>query len=58
MKYRYIKISGSYVFGTNEITKSDLIGLRDGRWDVIIDTHNYTKFNPDQNDWVEILGSL
>lgn len=57
MIYRWLKISiGGIVWGTNNLTRDDLINRRDGMYDLIIDTQENTAFDPDNNEWVKIDG--
>lgn len=56
MKYRYLKIGGGIVWGTNALTKDDLAAQKSGRYDAILDLENGTQFDPDLNAWVDIEG--
>lgn len=54
--FRWYKIGGRVVWGTNNLTRQDLINCRNGMYDLIIDTLNGTEFDPDNNEWVKING--
>lgn len=56
MNYRYIKIGGSVVWGTNNLTKDDLIRAKNGGYDVILDIVEMKTFNADDNAWEDIEG--
>ena len=57
MKHRYITISGRDIFwGKNEITRETLGMVKDGRYDVLIDTQTGQFFNADENKWEDIKG--
>jgi hypothetical protein len=57
MKYRYLKISGDKVFwGTNVLSREELIRLKDGFYESIIDLLEMTYFDVDTNQWVAIEG--
>jgi len=57
MKYRYLKINGSHIWGVNEITKEMLVAVKNGQYDTIVDTKTNLMFNADENRWVEIMGN-
>lgn len=55
MKYRYIKIMGSIVWGIIELTKERFISsVKAG--DIIIDLEEMKVFDADANEWVDIEG--
>lgn len=56
MIYRWLKISRDTVWGTNNLTRDDLVNRRNGMYDLIIDTQENTAFDPDNNEWVKIDG--
>lgn len=56
MNYRYLKINGSIVWGTNSLKRDDLIRCKEGYYDVIIDMVDNTQFDPEKNAWVAIEG--
>ncbi len=56
MKYRYLKIMGDVIWGTNSLTKEDLVRLKDGSYDSIIDLQEMKSFNSKFNNWEEIKG--
>jgi len=52
---KYIKITGKDVFwGKEEIKQRDLIDLKAGRVDVIINIEDCTFFNSEKNEWEKI----
>jgi len=55
--FRYLKLSGSLIWGENELTKEMLAMVKNGGYDTIIDLHTMTQFNADDNEWVEIEGT-
>lgn len=57
MKFRYLKINGSLAWGTNELTRSDLVNRKVGAYDWLIDLKHSTYYDPDLNDWVELEGT-
>lgn len=55
MKYRYIKLMGSIVWGIKDLTKERFVAsVKAG--DTIIDLEEMKVFDPEQNAWVEIEG--
>lgn len=56
MKYKYLKISGDLVWGTNELTKDDLIRAKAGGYEVIINLEDFTQYDPEENIWKEVEG--
>ena len=58
MKYRYLKIAGSIIYGTNNLTRDDLARCKTGGYDAIIDLEKCTYFDPDNNTWEDIEGDL
>lgn len=56
MKYRWLKITGNMIWGTNSLIASDLVMRRDGRYDTIIDTQEGTYYDPETNDWLKVPG--
>lgn len=54
MRYLIVKhyIKGTYF--TNNITREDLVGLKNGDCELIVDTENNTYFEVDTNSWKEI----
>ena len=57
MKFRYLKINSSLIWGENQITREMLIGVKNGLYDTIIDLENMTQYDADHNAWVEIDGT-
>jgi len=57
MKYRYIKVNGSLLWGENELTREMLAMVKSGQYDTIIDTQNSTYFDADANEWKDIEGT-
>lgn len=55
-KYRYYKICSSIVWGKNVLTKDDLIQVRQGAYDTIIDVQENKQYNAENNEWEEIKG--
>lgn len=49
MKYRYLKVGAGLLWGTNNLTKDDLVRCKNGGYDYIIDFETGTFFNPDEN---------
>lgn len=56
MKYRYLKITNELVWGTDNLTKEDLVRLVQRSYDCIIDTQENKTFNKDTNSWDDIKG--
>lgn len=56
MKYRYLKTIGSVIWGTNNLTREDLVRLKDGQYENIIDLEQSKTFNADFNKWEDIKG--
>jgi hypothetical protein len=57
MKYRYIKVNGSMLWGENSLTKEMLMMVKNRQYDTIIDTLEGTYFDADNNQWLEIEGN-
>jgi len=57
MQYRYITTLGNdIIWGKNSITVETLQMVKDGRYDMLIDTQNNTWFNAKDNQWEDING--
>ena len=56
MKYRYLKTIGEVIWGTNNLTREDLVRLKDGQYECIIDIQEMKSFNADFNRWEDIKG--
>jgi hypothetical protein len=56
MKYRWLKITGSVVWGTNDLKKEDLARLKQLGYDCILDVQNNTYYDVDTNEWKDIEG--
>lgn len=56
MKYSHLKINGSLIWGTNELTRDDLIRLKQRSYDCIIDVQEGKYFDVETNSWKEIEG--
>ena len=56
MKWRYLKIGVGTIWGTNELTKDDLVRRKDGYYDHIIDLERMVEFDPEENSWVDLKG--
>ncbi len=54
MKKRYIKSQYDEIFIVDQIEKSDLVNIKHGTAEFLIDTVNGTYFDADENAWVEI----
>lgn len=55
MKYRYIKIGGSFIWGVNDLTKERFVrAVQMG--DIIIDLEEMKYFDKDENTWKDIEG--
>jgi len=55
--FRYLKVSGSLIWGENDLTKEMLAMVKNRRYDTIIDLHTMTQYNADDNEWIEIEGA-
>jgi hypothetical protein len=55
--FKYIKVNGSLLWGENEITKEMLAMVKSHQYDTIINLHDMTYFDPDDNEWKEIDGT-
>jgi len=51
---RYLKVTGYMVFQSDEISKRDLIDVKSGSIDWVIDTSNGKYFDAKENKWLEI----
>ena len=51
---KYLKVTSVSVFQTNEISKRDLIDIKEKFLDWLIDMTNGTYFDPEKNKWVKI----
>lgn len=56
MKYRWLKITGNLIWGTNDLKVADLANRKSGMYDAIIDLEQGTQYDPEANDWVKIEG--
>lgn len=56
MKYRYLKITGETIWGTNDLTREDLARLKGHSYDCILDLQKWKFFNADENSWEDIEG--
>lgn len=57
MKWRYLKITtGDMIWGTNNLTRDDLIRCKNGGYEAILDLQNGTYYDADANEWKEITG--
>lgn len=57
MKWRFLKItSAEIIWGTNDLTREDLIALKNGRYEAIINVTDGTTFDPSSNSWLPIEG--
>lgn len=50
----YVKIIGSMIIGKVEITKQDLIDVKQGYADALINLVEGTYYDADENDWKKI----
>ena len=55
--FRYLKVSGSVIWGENNLTKEMLAMVKNGNYDTIIDLHTMTQYDADNNEWIEIEGT-
>lgn len=55
MKYRYIKLMGSIVWGIKDLTKERFVSSV-AAGDTIIDLEEMKVFNPEENAWEDIEG--
>ena len=55
--YKYLKVGGNTIWGENTLTREMLIAVKDGRYDMIINTGDGTSFDADNNEWVKIKGT-
>lgn len=57
MRWRYLKITDStLIWGTNDLKASDLVSLKRGGYEAIIDLETMASFDPEANEWKEIEG--
>lgn len=56
-KYKFLKVTGSLLWGENTLTKEMLAMVADGRYETIINLENLTYFDADDNEWKEIEGT-
>ena len=56
MKYKFLKITGELVWGSNEIEKEDLIRRKQNGYDAIIDVETQKYYDPENNEWKIIEG--
>lgn len=56
MKYRWLKINGSMIWGTNNLVVADLARLKQGGYDCILDIQEGTYYDADANDWLKFEG--
>jgi hypothetical protein len=56
MKWRYLKILGSTIWGTNNLKRDDLVRLKNHGYDSILDLQEFKSFDADNNEWVDIEG--
>lgn len=56
MNYLYLKINGEMIWGTNNLTREDLIRRRSGSYDAIINLSDMTYYDPENNTWKPIEG--
>lgn len=55
--YRWVKVRvGNSHWGTNNLTVNDLVQLKNGFYEAIIDMQEGTYYDPEQNDWIKISG--
>jgi len=51
---RYLKVLGFAIFQSDEISKRDLVDVKQKSIDWVIDTQNGTYFDAEENKWIEI----
>lgn len=56
MKFKYLKISGSFVWGKNTVTKDDLIEIRKNIYDHLVNVEEGLYYDADKNEWLAIGG--
>ena len=56
--YKYLKITADFVWGTNNLTRDDLVGVRTHKYDLILNLVDMTSYNADKNEWEPIQGEL
>lgn len=57
MNYKYLMTLGKDIFwGKQEITTEQLIMVKDGRYDTLINLEEMTRFNAEENKWEKIPG--
>lgn len=55
MDYKYLKVSGDFVWGIKNLTKERFVAaVKAG--ETIIDIEEMKQFDPEQNAWVDIQG--
>lgn len=57
MKFRYLKVNGSLIWGENNVTKEMLVMVKNGQYDTIIDLQEMTFYDADYNAWIDIDGT-
>ena len=55
--FKYLKINGSLIWGENEITKEMLAMVKNHQYDTIINLHEMTYYDANNNEWKEIDGT-
>lgn len=57
MKYKYLKITSSdLIWGTNALTRGDLIRAKNGAYEVILNLEDMTRYDPEANEWKPVDG--
>lgn len=54
IKSKYLKINGKVLWASNEITKDDLVRVKNGAYDTIVNLEEMTHYDADDNTWREI----
>lgn len=56
MKYKYLKITGEFIWGKNTLEKQDLVDVATSRIDALVDVEAGKQFDAKANEWVDIKG--
>jgi hypothetical protein len=52
---KYIKTLGDIIYSTDNLKQSDLISLKEKRYDCVIDVENEKYFDAEKNEWKDII---
>ncbi|KKL50170.1 hypothetical protein LCGC14_2308170 [marine sediment metagenome] len=56
MSKRYLKISSGIIWATDNLTKEDLVRMKTGAYDHILDLEKWLRYNSKTNVWDPIEG--